>query len=104
MNNNNNNNNNNKGKGRSMFIDIGISGDRNVIKKVAQKVLIYEYFSIQIQYMNNAKTEVIAVKIGATGIILQSFSKYLKTGKHQIEELQDTAILCTAHILRKALM
>jgi len=61
-----------------MFIDIAISGDRNVIKKVAQKVLNYKYLTIQIQYMNNAKTEVIAVKIGATGIILQSFSKYLK--------------------------
>ena len=33
--NNNNNNNNNNNKRKLIFIDIAISGDRNVIKKVA---------------------------------------------------------------------
>jgi hypothetical protein len=56
--------------------------------------------------MWNVKTKVIPVIIGATGIISKSFRKYLSTisGKHDIKELQITAILGTAHILRKVLM
>jgi hypothetical protein len=44
--------------------------------------------------------------IGATGTISKSFRKYLSnlTGQHDIKELQKTAILGTAHILRKVLM
>jgi hypothetical protein len=48
----------------------------------------------------------IPVIIGATGTISESFRKYLSKipGKHEIKELQKTAILGTAHILRKVLM
>jgi hypothetical protein len=56
--------------------------------------------------MWNVKTEVIPVIIGATGTISISFRKYLSgtPGKHDTKELQKTAILGTAHILRKVLM
>jgi hypothetical protein len=56
--------------------------------------------------MWNVRTEVIPVIIGATGTISKSFRKYLKKvpGKHDIKELQKTAILDTAHILREVLM
>jgi hypothetical protein len=42
----------------------------------------------------------------ATGTISKSFRKYLsnKPGKHEVKELQKTAIFGTAHILRKVLM
>ena len=45
-------------------------------------------------------------KIGATGTISKSFRKYLSNipGKHEIDELQKTAILGTAHIIQKVLM
>ena len=48
----------------------------------------------------------IPVIIGATGTISKSFRKYKSTipEKHEVEELQKTAILGTAHILRKVLM
>jgi hypothetical protein len=41
-----------------------------------------------------------------TGTISKSLRKYLSSipGKHDIKELQKTAILGTGHILRKALM
>jgi hypothetical protein len=44
--------------------------------------------------------------IGATGTISKSFRKYLSNvpGKHEVKELQKTAILGTAHILQKVLM
>jgi hypothetical protein len=56
--------------------------------------------------MWNVKTKVMPVIIRATGTISISFRKYLSsiTGKHDIKELQKTAILGTAHILRKVLM
>jgi phage replication-related protein YjqB (UPF0714/DUF867 family) len=45
-------------------------------------------------------------KIGANGTISKSFRKYLSnvSGIHEVKELQKTAILGTAHILRKVLM
>ena len=55
--------------------------------------------------MLNVKTKVIAVIIGATGTISKSFRKYARNipGNHEIKELQKTAILGTAHVLRKVL-
>jgi len=87
-------------------IIIIISGDRNVIKKEAQKILNYKDLTIEIQRMWNVKTKVIPVIIGATGTISKSFRKYVSNtpGKHEVKELQKTAILGTAHILRKVLM
>jgi len=48
----------------------------------------------------------IPVIIGATGTISKSFRKFMSNipGKHGVKELQKTAILGTAHILRKVLM
>ena len=89
-----------------MSIDVEISGDRNVIKKEADKILKYKYLTIEVQRMWNVKTKVIPVIIGATGTISKSFRKYVSNipGKHEVKELQKTAILGTAHILRKVLM
>jgi hypothetical protein len=57
--------------------------------------------------MWNVKAKVVPViLIWATGTILKSPRQYLSNimGKHEIKELQKTAILCTAHILREVLM
>ena len=61
---------------------------------------------IIIQRMWNVKTKVIPVIIGETGTIPKIFRKYVSniSGNHEVKELQKTAILCTAHILRKVLM
>jgi len=93
-------------KGACMLIDVAISGDRNVIKKEAEKILKYKDLTIEIQRMWNVKTKVIPVIIGATGAISKSFRKYASkiSGKDEVKELQRTAILGTAHILRKVLM
>jgi hypothetical protein len=89
-----------------MLIDVAISGDRNVIKKEAEKILKYKDLTIETQRMWNVKTKVLSVIIGATGTFSKSFRKYVSniTGKHDVKELQTTAILGTAHILRKVLM
>jgi hypothetical protein len=78
---------------------------RQKCDKEAKKILKYQDLTIQIQHMWNVKN-VITVKIGATGTISKSFSKYLSniTGKHKIKELQKTAILTADHIFQKVLM
>jgi hypothetical protein len=92
-------------KGTCMLIDVAISGDRNVIKKEAEKILKYKDLTTEIQRMWNVKARVIPVVLGATGAISKSFRKYVSDipGNHDIKELQKTAILGTAHVLRKVL-
>ena len=82
-----------------MLIDVAISGDRNVVKKETEKILKCKDLTTEIQRMWNVKTKV-------TGTISKSFRKYVSNipGKHEVKELQKTAILGTAHILRKVLM
>ena len=88
-----------------MLIDVGISGDKNVIKKETEKILKYKDLTIEIQRMWNVKTKAIPVIIGATGTISKSFRKYVSNipGNHEVKKLQKTTILGTAHILRKVL-
>jgi len=61
-----------------------------VIKKEAEKIIKYK-----IQRMWNVRTKVIPLIIGATGTISKSFRKYASNmpGKHEVKELQKTAIL-----------
>ena len=89
-----------------VLTEVATSGDRNVIKKEAEKILKYKDLTIEMQRMWNIKTKVIPVIIGATGTNSKSFRKYVSNipGKHEVKELQKTAILGTAHILRKVLM
>jgi hypothetical protein len=51
------------------------------------------------------KPKVIPVIIGATGTISKSSRNYVSNipGNYEVKELQKTAILDTAHILRKVL-
>jgi hypothetical protein len=52
-----------------MLIDVAITGDRNVIKKEAVKVLKYKDFIIEIQGMWNVKAKVIPGIRGVTRTI-----------------------------------
>jgi len=89
-----------------MLIDVAISGNRNVTKKEAEKILKYIDLAIEIQRMWNVKPKVIPVIIGAIGTISKSFRKYVSNipGNHEVKKLHKTAILGTAHILWKVLM
>ena len=76
-----------------------------MIKKEAEKILKYKDLTIEKQRVWKVKTRVIPVIIGATGIFSKSFRRYISNipGNHEVKELQKTAILGTAHILRKVL-
>ena len=60
-----------------MLIDVAISGDRNVIKKEAEKILKCKDLTIEMQRMWNVKSKVIPLIIGATGTISESLRKYV---------------------------
>jgi hypothetical protein len=77
-----------------------------IIQEEAEKILKYKDLTIEIQRMWNVKTRFIPVIIGGNGTISKSFRKYVSIipGNHDVKELQKTAILGTAHVLRKVLM
>jgi hypothetical protein len=92
-------------KGTCMLIDVAIPGDRNVIKKEAEKILKYKDLITEIQHVE-CKIKGDASNNRDNWKHFKPFRKYLSSivGKHNTMELQKTAILGTAHILRKALM
>jgi len=77
-----------------MLIDVAISGDINVIKKEVDEILKYKDLTIEIQLMWNVKIKVIPVIIEASGTISKSFRTHVSNipGKHEVKELQKTAI------------
>ena len=89
-----------------MLIDVAITGDRNVVKKEAEKILKYKELITEIHRMWNVKAKAIPVIIGAIGTVSESLRQYLSNipGEREIKEMQKTAILATAHKLRKVLM
>ena len=77
-----------------MLIDVAISGDRDVIKKEAEKILKYKDLTIEIQRMWKVKTRMIPIITGATGTISKSFRKYISniSGNHEVKELHNWAL------------
>jgi len=60
-----------------MLTDVALSGDRNVKKQGAEKILKYKDLTIEIQRMWNVKAKVIPVITGANGAILKSLRLYV---------------------------
>jgi len=60
-----------------MLIDVAIPGDRNVIKKEAEKFLKYKDLIVQIQRIWNVKAKVIPVIIEVNGTLSKSLKQYL---------------------------
>ena len=76
-----------------------------MIKNKAEKTLKYKDLTIDIQCMWNVKAKVIPLIMGQR-TISKSFQQCLSNilGKHKIKELQMSAMLDTAHVLRKVLI
>ena len=82
---------------------MAIPSDYNIQKKATEKMSKYVDLQIECQRLWNKKVEVIPVIIGATGIVDKNMKKYVGRipGCHNIYSLQRSAVLGTAHILRK---
>ena len=93
-------------QGRFMLIDVAFPGDRNVVKKEAEKILKCEELITEIHRMWNVKAKAIPVIIGAIGTVSESLRQYLSNipVEREIKELQNPDIMGTAHKLRKVLM
>jgi hypothetical protein len=73
------------------LIDAAIPGERNVIKKEAEKIRKYKDLLIKIQRMWNVKAKVTPVVRRATGTVpAESLTQYLSNTplQHEIKELQ----------------
>jgi hypothetical protein len=73
----------------------------DLIKKEAKQILRHKDLTTEIQPICNVKTKVIPVTTGATGTTSESFKNYPSNihGKHDIKELQKTAVLKIALVL-----
>ncbi len=82
-----------------------MTNDHNIQKKATEKMLKYVDLQIECQRMWTNKVEVVPIVIGATGVVERNMTKYLNKipGKHNVYNLQRSAVLGTAHILRKVL-
>ena len=82
-----------------MSIDVAIRGDRNVIKKEAEKILKCKDLKIEIQCMWNVKAKVKPVITGASGTISKELRQFLNSiaERHEIKELQKKQPYWTLH-------
>lgn len=89
-------------------IDVAIPGDQNIVNKATEKITKYAELKVEIARMwglPERKVKVLPVIIGALGSIPKSLTKYLDQLdiKYDVRTLQKSALLGTAHILRKVL-
>ena len=82
-----------------MLIDVAISGDRNVIKKEAEKILNYNRNTAHVECKNKGDTSNNRGDWDYFKVIQK-----IHTRKTRSQGTQKTVILGTAHILRKVLM
>jgi hypothetical protein len=75
--------------GTCQLIDSAVSGNENVIKKEADKILKHVHLTIEIQRMWNVITYMMPVITGATGTISKSFIKCQNNifGKRDVQEI-----------------
>ena len=89
---------------RCLIIDVAIPSDYSIQKMATEKISKYVDLQIECQRIWNKKVEFIPVTAGATGIVDKNIKKYVGiTHCYNIYSLQRSAILGTAHILRKVL-
>ena len=90
---------------RCLIIDVAVPSDYNIQKKATEKMSKYVDLQIECQRMWKKKIEAIPIITGATWIVEKGIQSYLQKilGKHNLYNLQRSAILGMAQILRKVL-
>ena len=96
-----------KVKRETMLVDVAIPGDARVRTKELEKMVKYRDLSIEVQRLwEQKKVKVVPIVIGALGAVPAAFRKHLdqlKINDISVEQLQRTAVLGTATILRRYL-
>ena len=87
------------------LIDVAIRENRNVTQKEAEKRIKYESLCVEVQRMWKMRCRIIPIVTRATGAVINSLNNNSEATpeKHSIDSLQKTAVLGTAHTIRKML-
>jgi hypothetical protein len=94
-----------KNNKKCYLIDVAIPDDNNIAIKEAEKLSKYKDLEIEVSRMWKVQTLVIPVVIGALGSVTKRHKEHISKipAFINIDVIQKTAILGTAHILRKFL-
>ena len=87
------------------LVNISIPSDTNIVSKTSEKICKYRDLQIEISRCWNMNTRVVPIVVGALGTVGKDLSLKLSTlpGLPKIYEIQKTALMGTAHILRRVL-
>ena len=89
-----------------MFIDVTIPNDHNIIEKKLEKIEEYTDLGIEIKELwNMQRVDIVPIVIGCTGVVDNSFVRYLGKIPAEINvfELQKIVLLNTCYIVRRFL-
>ena len=89
-----------------MFIDVTIPNDHNIIEKKLEKIEKYTDLGIEIKELwNMQRVDIVPIVIGCTGVLDNSFVRYLGKIPAEINvfELQKIVLLNTCYIVRRFL-
>jgi hypothetical protein len=87
-----------------MSVNTRQSFRRYLCDKERSRIIVkHKELTTEIQHKWNVKAKEIRVLTRADGNLSKSFSKYLShiPGEHEVKKLHQTAVLGTAHLLRK---
>ena len=89
----------------TMIIDVAVPGDFRVKEKEIEKITKYQDLVVEINRMWDTNSKVIPIVIGALGAQNQliDYLALLGVQTRKAESMQQTALLGSAHILRKVL-
>ena len=89
-----------------LFIDVTIPNDHNILEKRLEKIKKYTDLGIEIkQLWNMQRVDIVPIVIGCTGVVDNSFVRYLGkiTAEINVFELQKIVLLNTCYIVRRFL-
>jgi hypothetical protein len=95
----------NKRNKETMIIDIAVPGDFRVKEKETEKIHKYQDLVIEVNRIWSTRARVIPIVIGALGSVhhLQAWLALLQIEQRRFDNIQQAALLGSAHILRKVL-
>ena len=88
-----------------IIVDIAVPGDSNILQKETEKCEKYQDLAREIQRIWKSRTKVMPVVVGALGSVSKKLAGHLEQLgiKNRTRTMQKSALLGSAHILRKVL-
>lgn len=89
----------------TIIVDIAVPGDSNILQKETEKCEKYQDLAREIQRIWKSRTKVVPVVVGALGSVSKKLAGHLEQLgiKNRTRTMQKSALLGSAHILRKVL-